>query len=439
MATAIGELEARVLLPYSPRRLFLPYHNRKERWAIIVAHRRFGKTVGCINDDIAACIRSTHWRTGTALNDFRGAYIAPLLKQAKAIAWDYVKQYTAPIAGMQYNESELRADFPNGARYRLFGADNPDSLRGLRFDTVTEDEPADMRAGFHTTIILPALADREGRATKIGTPKGHNEFYDDYVKGLTDPDTFVALLKASETGVLPQSELDMLRAAMSEDQYAQELECSFEAAIQGAYYGTQMSLLEERGQITDVPHDPALSVDVWFDLGYNDATSMWFIQSERSGMRHRVIRHYQNSGENIAHYAGVLNEWKAKGYTYGRIVMPHDAKAKDLRTGKSLEEIMGDYGISVEVLPRTDDLIRDIELTRTMLPKCWFDRTNCADGIEALKQYRKQWDDKRKVFQSHPYHDWTSNPADAFRQFAVGHTAANDNYDFSDRIDVLSM
>ncbi|WP_367142390.1 terminase family protein [Mesorhizobium sp.] len=337
------------------------------------------------------------------------------------MAWDYVKQYTAPIPGIAYNETELRCDFPNGARYRLFGADNPDGMRGLYLDRATEDEPADMRHGFHTTIILPSLADRQGRWTKIGTPKGHNEFYDDYQRALNDPDTFVGLYRASETGVLPPAELAMLRASMSEDQYAQELECSFEAAIQGAYFAREMQTLEENGQITSVPHDPALLVDVWFDLGFNDATSMWFIQSERNGFRHRVIRYYGNSGEKMAHYAGILNDLKAKGYQFGRIVMPHDAKAKDLRTGKSIEEIMADYGIKVEVLPRTDDVVRDIELCRTMLLKCWFDRELTKEGVEALKQYRKQYDDKRKVFQSHPYHDWTSNPADAFRQFAVGY------------------
>jgi len=155
------------------------------------------------------------------------------------------------------------------------------------------------------------------------------------------------------------------------------------------------------------------------------------IQSERSGLRHRVIRYYGNSGEKIAHYAGVLNEWKAKGYNYGRIVLPHDAKAKDLRTGKSIEGIMADLGVSVEVLPRTDDIIRDIDLVRTMLPKCWLDRENTGEGLEGMKQYRKQWDDKRKVFQSHPYHDWTSNLAAAFRQFAVGFMSLNPAVAFS--------
>lgn len=392
-----------------------------------MAHRRCGKTVACINDDIKDCIASVHWRTGKPLENFRAAYFAPLLKQAKAIAWDYVKQFTRTVPGIAYNESELRADFPNGARYRLFGADNPDASRGLYFDKVTRDEPAQMRPGFFKTIILPALADREGRSTSIGTPNGHNEFYDDVETGKLDSNTLTLILKASETGLLPASELAMLRAAMSEDQYAQELECSFEAAIIGSYYGKIIAQLEQNGQACSVPHDPALLVDVWFDLGFNDATSMWFIQSERSGFRHRVIRYYGNSGENIAHYAGVLNDWKAKGYQYGRIVLPHDAKARDLRTGRSIEEILGDLGIRCEVLPRTDDLIRDIDMVRGILPKCWFDLQNTREGLEGLKQYRKQWDDKRKAFQSHPYHDWTSNPADAFRQFAVGFTAANDN------------
>jgi hypothetical protein len=181
------EVSARqIVIPYKPRPQFKAYHNRTERNAVLVAHRRFGKTVGCINDDIRACLRSVHWRTGQPLTSFRAAYIAPWLKQAKAIAWDYVKLYSAPIPGFSYNETELRVDFHNGARYRLFGADNPDSMRGLYFDKVTEDEPADMRAGFYATIILPALADREGLWTKIRTPKGHNELHGDSEKAGAD-------------------------------------------------------------------------------------------------------------------------------------------------------------------------------------------------------------------------------------------------------------
>lgn len=349
--------------------------------------------------------------------DGRYAYLAPYLNQAKDIAWGYLQKYASPITGTTFNASELRADLPNGARIRLYGADNADRMRGIYLDGVAIDEPADQRGSIFPEIIRPALADRKGWATFIGTPKGHNSFYELYQAAQNNPEWFSLLLKASQSGLLPESELAALRAAMSVDQYNQELECSFEAAIQGAYYAKYI----KDDQVCAVPHDPALNVDVYFDLGFNDATSMWFIQSERSGLRHRVIRYYENSGETLGHYAGVLNEWKAKGYRYGEIVLPHDAEVKDLRTGKSVREIFQDMGIQCRVLPRTDNVLGEIDLTRNMLAKCWFDKDNTREGIEALKQYRAQYDEKRKAFQNHPYHDWTSHAADAFRYFVAGY------------------
>ena len=158
-------------IEYRPRKLIKPYHNRKERFAIIVAHRRFGKTVAAINDLIKDALTIPRPKV-------RVAYIAPYYRQAKAIAWDYLLEYTRDIEGVEYNVAELRADFPNGARFRLFGADNPDSLRGLYFDHVVLDEPADFPYRAWPTVIRPSLADRKGRATFIGTPKGKNQFYD---------------------------------------------------------------------------------------------------------------------------------------------------------------------------------------------------------------------------------------------------------------------
>jgi phage terminase large subunit len=337
--------------------------------------------------------------------------------QAKDVAWNYLKHYTAPIPGCSKNESELKVVLPNGASIRLYGADNADRLRGLYFDGVVIDEPADIKPSVFPEIIRPALADRQGWATFIGTPKGHNGFYDTWTQAQGHNDWFSLLLKASESGLLKEHELTDLKATLSADQYQQELECSFEAAIQGAYYAKYI----KDDQVCSVPHDPALLVDVYFDLGFNDATAMWFVQSERSGLRHRVIRYYENSGETVGHYVGILNEWRAHGYRYGRIVLPHDAQVKDLKSGKSVQEIMSDMGVQAEVLPRTDNVLGEIDLTRTMLAKCWFDRDNTLDGVEALRQYRAQFDDKRKVFQSRPYHDWTSHAADAFRYFVVGY------------------
>jgi phage terminase large subunit len=404
-----------IIIPYAPREAFLPYHNRTERFAVIVAHRRAGKTVATINDIIKRAIVENK-------PDGRYAYLAPYLNQAKDIAWSYLQKYASPITGTTFNASELRADLPNGARIRLYGADNADRMRGIYLDGIVIDEPADQRGSIFPEIIRPALADRQGWATFIGTPKGHNAFYDTYQQAIENPEWFALMLKASQSGLLPESELKALRLSMSADQYAQELECSFEAAVQGAYYGKIIADIEDE-QVCAVPHEPNLPVDVYFDLGFNDATAMWFIQSERSGFKHRIIRYYENSGETISHYVNVLNEWRDKGYTYGRIVLPHDAEIKDLKSGRSVREIMQDMGIRAEVLPRTDNVIGDIDTVRTMLPKCWFDKDNCKEGIEALKQYRKIWDDKRKVFQSHPYHDWTSHAADAFRYFATGYKA----------------
>lgn len=341
--------------------------------------------------------------------------------QAKDVAFNYLKHFTAPIPGVLKNEAELKVTLPNGNTIRLYGADNADRLRGLYFDGVVIDEPADIRPSVFPEIIRPALADRNGWAVFIGTPKGHNSFYDVWQQAQGHDDWFSLMLRASQSGLLSERELVDLRATLSPDQYEQELECSFEAAIQGAYYGKAIKKLEDDGQVCAVPHDPALNVDVYFDLGFNDATAMWFVQSERSGFRHRVIRYYENSGETIGHYAGVLNDLKQSGYQYGRIVLPHDAEVKDLKSGKSVREIMEGFGIMCDVLPRTDNLLGEIDMVRTMLPKCWFDRELTAKGLEALKQYQAQWDDKRKVFQSRPFHNWTSHAADAFRYFTVGY------------------
>lgn len=353
--------------------------------------------------------------------DGRYAYLAPFFNQAKDVAWQYLLKFTAPIHGIQTNVSELRVDLPNGARIRLYGADNADRMRGLYLDGIVIDEPADINPRVWPEIIRPALADRKGWATFIGTPKGRNGFYDIYQEAQGNPEWFSMVLRASESGLLPADELMALKLAMSDDQYRQELECSFEAAVQGAYYGKIIEKLEEDGQVCSIPHDQALNVDVYFDLGFNDATAMWFVQSERSGLRHRIIRYYENSGETLGHYAGVLNEWKAKGYRYGRIVLPHDAEVKDLKTGQSVRQIFSEMGITADVLPRADNLLGEIDIVRTTLPRCWFDKENTKQGFEALKLYRRQWDDKRKVFQNHPYHDYTSHAADAFRYFAVGY------------------
>ena len=195
-------------LPYRPRPLQEEYHSRAHRWAITICHRRFGKTVMVLNDlvrDILTCDKPNP----------RGAYLAPLYRQAKAVAWDYLQEFTRVIPGMVYNQAELRADFPNGGRISLYGADNPDSLRGIYLDAVALDEYAQMSERVWEEIIRPALSDRKGRATFIGTPMGHNAFYKLYEQYRANSDWFVRIHKASETAYVDEGELADARKQMS--------------------------------------------------------------------------------------------------------------------------------------------------------------------------------------------------------------------------------
>jgi hypothetical protein len=205
-------------LDYTPRSLLLPYHQRTQRWACLVCHRRFGKTVGVINDQIKKAITLKR-------PDGRIGYIAPYRGQAKEVAWNYLKKYSMPLWAAEPSESELRVTLLNGASIRLYGGDNPDAIRGGYFDDVVMDEFADQRAGLWGNVVRPMLADREGSATFIGSPKGKNEFWEIHRKAQRDPSWFSMLMPASESGILPQSELDAMLVDMGVDRYMQEVEC----------------------------------------------------------------------------------------------------------------------------------------------------------------------------------------------------------------------
>jgi hypothetical protein len=210
---------------YEPRNLQREIHNSLKRFSVLVCHRRFGKTVLSINSLVDAACRCTK-------ESPRFGYVAPLYSQAKAIAWDYLKRYTLSIPQTRHNESELWAQLPNGARIRLFGADNPDALRGMYFDGVVLDEVAQMKPDVWGEIIRPALSDRQGWALFIGTPKGINLFSDLYFSGLKDASWFAGFYPASKTKIIPEEELAKARASMSESQYRQEFECDFTASTE---------------------------------------------------------------------------------------------------------------------------------------------------------------------------------------------------------------
>jgi len=423
LAVDVDGVEERLSIGYTAREQFEAFHARKQRWALIVAHRRAGKTVACVMDLIDSAIRCKLQRP-------RFAYVAPLYRQAKQVAWDYLRQYARKVPGTLIYESELKVDFINGGQVRLYGADNPDALRGMYLDGVILDEAADMSPRVYSEVLRPALSDRQGWAVWIGTPRGMNDFYDlvfgtkgGWVGAKDDPEWFFRMLKASETKLIPKDELDSAAKQMSPEQYAQEYECSFSAAILGAYYGREMELAESEGRITAGIYDPSLGVNTAWDLGHSDATAIWFYQ--QSDLSIRVIDFYQASNRGLDHYVSILQDKASRpgnehGYVYANHFLPHDVEVKILGMDRTRLGQLRQWGLqNLHVVPKLS-IDEGIAAVRKIFPRCYFDREKCMDGLKALRQYRREWDDIRKTFYERPYHDWASDPADAFRYLAVG-------------------
>ena len=399
-----------VILPYSPRAAFMPFHLRTERWSCLLAHRRAGKTVAAINDLIKRAITEGGWGA-------QYAYIAPFRSQAKRVAWDYLKHYAAPIT-KNTNESDLAVELVNGAKIMLFGADNADAMRGMGFNGVYMDEYGDFRPSVFGNIVRPCLSDRLGWGVFGGTPKGKNQFHDIYKVSQVTPDWFLLRLPASISKLLPDSELQDARRMLSEDQYDQEYECSFDASLLGAYYGQEMRLADDEGRICELPFEPDSPVFTAWDLGYRDDTAIWFYQVVRGEIR--VMDYYAVSGASIEE---ISNAVIAKGYRYTRHYLPHDARAKTLASGgKSIVEQLAAHlgGMSKLAIVPEIGVQDGIQAVRMILPICYFD-PSCDEGLEALRQYQREYDEDKKTFRQTPRHDWCSHPADAFRMLAVAY------------------
>ena len=396
-------------IPYSPRPLQAKLHNAlvKNRWGVVVCHRRFGKTVMAINHLLRDAILNDK-------NNPRYAYIAPTYRQAKAVAWDYLKQFAGKVPMVRFHETELRCDLPNGSRIQLLGAENYDSLRGIYLDGAVLDEMADMPESLFPEVLRPALSDRKGWAFFIGTPRGHNAFFDLYESAVNSNEWFTQVYKASETEIVDKEELRAAKQMMTEDQYEQEFECSWVANVPGAIYGKELQAAQESGRIGNVPYDQAHKVDTWWDLGIGDSTAIWFTQNV--GRAIHVIDFYEARNEGLPHYAKVLT---SKSYLYGNHNAPHDIEVRELGSGKSRREIAYDLGINFRVVPKLP--VEDgIHAAQLIISRCWFDQVNCKAGLEALRQYHRAYNERLRTFRNSPVHDWASHAADAWRYFAVG-------------------
>lgn len=396
-------------IPYAPRPLQSELHDAlsAKRWGVVVCHRRFGKTVMAVNHLLRDAVLNTK-------SNPRYAMIGPTYRQMKNVAWDYLKMYAGAIPMVRFHETELRADLPNGARIQLLGAENPDSLRGIYLDGAVLDEMADMPESLFPEVLRPALSDRKGWALFIGTPRGHNAFFDLYSEAEGQEDWHTAIYRASETGILDDEELSAAKAMMTADQFEQEYQCSWVANVPGAVFGKELQEAQESGRISTVPHDPTARVDTWWDLGVGDSTVVWFTQSV--GRAVHVIDFYENRGEGLPHYAKMLAD---KDYLYGTHNAPHDIEVRELGSGKSRREVAWDLGINFRVVPKLP--VEDgIHAAQMLIPRCWFDKEKCKPGLEALRQYHRAYNERLRTFRNSPVHDWSSHAADAFRYLAVG-------------------
>jgi phage terminase large subunit len=398
---------------YRRRSQFREFHKRKQRWAILVCHRRAGKTVATLNDLIMRALQCKLPRP-------RYAFVFPFRGQAKDATWSELKYYTEGMWKSQPYENELRVELLNGAAIRLYGADNPDALRGAYFDGVVLDEFSQMKPDVWSTVVRPMLADRQGWATFIGTPKGKNDFHRMYNEAQKSSDWFHMMLRASESGLLNADEMVSLAREYEgrRDEYAQEFECQWEAAIKGAFYADEMRAMLAEGRITDLAINKDVRVHTAWDLGLSDSTAIWFVQCV--GRERRLVDYYEASGVGLDHYVQVLNDKRLQhGWRYGEHFFPHDIVHREFTSGKSRRDALAGMGIEATVVPASN-ILDGINIVRRMLGRTWIDSNRCERGIEALRAYRREWNDNLKDWSKAPLHDFASHGADALRTFACG-------------------
>jgi hypothetical protein len=402
-------------IAYKPREQQLAIHDLMDskRFGVVVAHRRMGKTVSAIN----------HLIKDAVLNQKdapRYAYIAPTYGQAKRVAWDYLVKYAEPLGGTQ-NITELRVDFW-GRRIQLYGSDNPETLRGQYFDGVILDEIGDQNPKIWTDIVRPALADRKGWCLFIGTPKGHNHFKELRDRAETEDGWGLLEFKASETGVVDDDELKAAKNEMGEDKYRQEFECSFDAAVEGSYYGQILNELEEKKHMQEIPKEELSKTFTAWDLGMGDSTSIWVAQLVGSEIR--LIDYYENHGVGLDHYVKWIRD---NDYEKAEHILPHDVRVRELGTGKSRMEMLEEAGLEIKIAPRMS-LDDGIQAVRRLLPRCWFNVPKVQIGLNCLRNYRRDYDEKRKIFYERPLHDWSSHGSDSFRYLALGLDEGNSSW-----------
>ena len=412
-------METKVIeIDYLPRNWSLALHDSQKRWIVAVLHRRAGKTTAALNhlQRSAILIPKSNW-----------AYIGPTYKQAKRIAWKIIKNASSTIPGIKYNEAELKIIYPNGSELALYGADNPDSLRGLALWGVVFDEYSQQSPEIFSEIITKCLADHLGYAIFIGTFKGKNHFYRLYEEAKKDA-AWLAIFKTieesfvNETGevienlkvALEDDKKLVAQGLMTQEEFDQEWYCAAEAAIKGAYYAKELAEARKSKRITAVPYDKVLLVHTVWDLGVGQNIAVGFYQGV-GRERHMIDFWKGKESEGIADAIAIV---KNKGYIYGKHFAPHDAEGREISTGKTRVEFAETFKIKFDIVKKipVDD---GINAGRLFFQRLWIDEQKCQYFLDSISQYRQEWDEDRGMFTEKPYHDWSSHGADIHRYASI--------------------
>lgn len=402
-------------------------------------HRRAGK------DDL--CM---HW-TAVAAMQRVGTYwhMLPMANQARKAIWDAVNPHTGRRRIDDAFPKELRDTtreqdmlirFKNGSTWQVVGSDNYNSLVGSPPVGVVFSEYA-LADPSSWSFLRPILAENGGWALFISTPRGRNHFAKMLQFARTDPHWFAQVLSVDDTKAIQaeviQQELRELEAERGETEakaiIAQEYRCDFDAAIPGAYYGELMSRAEREGRIGAFPHIPDMRVGTAWDLGHGDSTVVWIYQQPKHG-RMRIIDVFEGSGVGVDWYAQKL---LSRPYVYADHIWPHDGGHGNIRDigGTTLEATARKLGLNpLRILDRDTSVEQGINAARLLLTQCEFNtdpipfpgetqdqaKARMGRALDAMRQYRREWDEKLQKFKDAPLHDWTSHTADAFRYLARG-------------------
>lgn len=405
-----------VVIPFIPRTWQRSVFKKLKRFNVLVVHRGAGKSI------LAAAILGRKMLTGPSNAEY--AYILPYRNQSERNIWDPMKRMYENVPGVSFNNSTLVMRFPNGSKLHVLGADNPDSLRGLHLHFMVFDEYSEMPEATWDTC-RPMLTNHKGGALWIGTPKGRNAFFDKYQQSI-DPNSlnwFGIKLGWQDTDALDIEEIEAVRKEMLPYMFAQELECSFDAAITGSYYGAALDKIHQNNQIGGhIKFNPEQPVHTAWDLGIRDAMSVWFFQRiynhETKDHNIVLIDYQEETGLGFGDWVQILEARSSElGYRYGMHLAPHDTRNRELATGITRLEAAGQLGLHFDIAPNIA-VIDGIHLVRKHLPNCYFDLDRTTEGLSHLRAYRAKID--KNGMGLGPLHDNASHCADAFRYLMCG-------------------